>query len=84
MALHRKTLRIVTYNIHRCRGLDGRTLPQRAIDVLAGLKADIDFVRRIVERGIHQLGQQPEGNRSETQHAGPDLGDLPRGGTTTS
>src|SRR5437868_540368 len=30
----RPTLRIATYNVHRCRGLDGRTRPERTAAVL--------------------------------------------------
>ena len=29
MEAHWKTIRVATYNIHRCRGLDGRTNPER-------------------------------------------------------
>src|SRR4029453_9918441 len=36
-----RKLRVVTYNIHRCRGLDGRTRPQRIAAVLATIDADI-------------------------------------------
>ena len=32
-----RKLRVVTYNIHRCRGLDGRTKPQRIAAVLASI-----------------------------------------------
>jgi hypothetical protein len=31
---HKRTIRVATYNIHRCRGLDGRTLPARIADVI--------------------------------------------------
>jgi endonuclease/exonuclease/phosphatase family metal-dependent hydrolase len=34
-------LRVVTYNIHRSRGMDRRTRPQRIADVLAPLNADV-------------------------------------------
>ena len=30
-----RTLRVATYNVHRCRGLDGRTNPVRIADVVA-------------------------------------------------
>ena len=36
MTSRRHSLRIATYNIHRCRGLDGRTRPERIADVLQG------------------------------------------------
>jgi len=47
----RKTLRVVTYNIHRCRGLDGRTLPSRAIDVLRSLDPDIVALQEVIGAG---------------------------------
>ena len=47
----RKTLRIVTYNIHRCRGMDGRTLPHRCIDVLRSLNADIIALQEVIGAG---------------------------------
>jgi len=34
-------LRVVTYNIHRSRGMDRRTRPQRIADVLGPLEADV-------------------------------------------
>ena len=58
--MHRKTLRIVTYNIHRCRGMDGRTLPQRAIDVLAGLNADIIALQEVIGAGPNDSGHAEE------------------------
>jgi len=56
----RKTLRIVTYNIHRCRGMDGRTVPQRAIDVLANLNADIIALQEVVGSGPYASGHAEE------------------------
>ena len=69
--LHRKTLRIVTYNIHRCRGMDGRTVPQRAIDVLAGLNADVIALQEVIGAGPERLGAR-RGNRRGARHG---LGD---------
>ena len=37
---HVRTVRIATYNVHRCRGMDARTLPQRVAAVIAGLPPD--------------------------------------------
>src|SRR5438477_1998403 len=56
----RKTLRVVTYNIHRCRGLDGRTLPHRAIDVLRSLDADIIALQEVVGAGPNGSSQAEE------------------------
>ena len=44
------TVRIVTYNIHRCRGLDGRTRPSRIAAVLASINADIVALQEVVGR----------------------------------
>jgi endonuclease/exonuclease/phosphatase family metal-dependent hydrolase len=56
----RKTLRVVTYNIHRCRGLDGRTLPYRAIDVLRSLDADIIALQEVIGAGPNGSSQAEE------------------------
>ncbi len=36
-----KLLRVVTYNVHRCIGTDGRLSPQRIAEVIASCQADI-------------------------------------------
>jgi endonuclease/exonuclease/phosphatase family metal-dependent hydrolase len=41
-------LRIVTYNIHKCQGLDRRILPARIISVIADLDADILCLQEVV------------------------------------
>jgi endonuclease/exonuclease/phosphatase family metal-dependent hydrolase len=41
-------LRVVTYNIHRCRGLDGRTRPERIAAVLATINADIIALQEVI------------------------------------
>ncbi len=40
--------RVITYNIHRCRGLDGRSRPQRIIDVLREIDADVVALQEIL------------------------------------
>ena len=62
----RKTLRVVTYNIHRCRGLDGRTLPHRAIEVLLTLNADIIALQEVIGAG--------SGDSSHAEEIGAGLG----------
>ncbi len=47
----RPTLRIATYNIHRCRGLDGRTRPDRIASVLRGIDADVVALQEVVGAG---------------------------------
>jgi endonuclease/exonuclease/phosphatase family metal-dependent hydrolase len=49
-------LRIVTYNIHKCRGLDGRTSPARIISVLDPLDADIVCLQEVVNAPGTRLG----------------------------
>lgn len=41
-------LRLVTYNIHKCRGLDSRTSPARIISVIEPLDADILCLQEVV------------------------------------
>jgi endonuclease/exonuclease/phosphatase family metal-dependent hydrolase len=50
------TLRIVTYNIHRCRGLDGRTRPDRIAAVLRDVGADIVALQEVVGSGAYGGG----------------------------
>jgi endonuclease/exonuclease/phosphatase family metal-dependent hydrolase len=41
------TVRIATYNIHRCRGLDGLTRPRRIVDVLRLIDADVIALQEV-------------------------------------
>ncbi|HEX5412957.1 MAG TPA: endonuclease/exonuclease/phosphatase family protein [Terriglobia bacterium] len=47
------TLRIATYNIHKCRGLDQRVHPRRISQVLGELDADIVALQEVVGQGSH-------------------------------
>src|SRR4051794_30964010 len=47
------TLRIVTYNIHRSRGIDRRTRPDRIAAVLRDIGADIIALQEVVGAGAH-------------------------------
>src|SRR5947207_1956421 len=49
-------LRIATYNVHRCRGLDGRTRPDRIAAVLRTIDADIVALQEMVGPGPHGGG----------------------------
>jgi endonuclease/exonuclease/phosphatase family metal-dependent hydrolase len=49
-------LRIATYNIHRGRGLDRRTNPERIADVLRPLEADIIAMQEVVGPGKASAG----------------------------
>ena len=44
--MHR--FRIATYNIHKCRGVDGRSSPERIARVLAEINADIVSLQEVV------------------------------------
>jgi endonuclease/exonuclease/phosphatase family metal-dependent hydrolase len=56
----RPTLRVATYNIHRCRGLDGRTRPARIAAVLKGIDADVIALQEVVGRGPATGGHAEE------------------------
>jgi endonuclease/exonuclease/phosphatase family metal-dependent hydrolase len=56
----RPTLRIATYNIHRCRGLDGRTRPERTAAVLKAINADVIALQEVVGPGPHDGGHAEE------------------------
>ena len=53
-------LRIATYNIHRCRGLDGRTRPERIIAVLSSIDADVVALQEVVGAGPRGGGHAEE------------------------
>jgi endonuclease/exonuclease/phosphatase family metal-dependent hydrolase len=44
-------LRIATYNIHRCRGLDGRTRPERIAAVIKSIGADVVALQEVLGAG---------------------------------
>lgn len=41
-------VRVATYNVHKCRGLDGRVRPDRIAQVLAELDADVVALQEVV------------------------------------
>lgn len=43
-----RTIRIVTYNVHKCRGLDRRVLPERIAEILRPLDADIIAMQEVI------------------------------------
>jgi endonuclease/exonuclease/phosphatase family metal-dependent hydrolase len=53
-------VRVVTYNIHRSRGLDRRTRPKRIADVLASLDPDIVALQEVVGPGLTGPGHAEE------------------------
>ena len=59
-------LRVVTYNIHRCRGIDRRTRPDRVAAVLSAVDADVVALQEVI-------GSGPRGN-SQIEEIGAALG----------
>jgi endonuclease/exonuclease/phosphatase family metal-dependent hydrolase len=55
-----RTVRVCTYNIHRGRGLDGRTRLERIAGVLAGIDADIIALQEVVGASPLKAGQAAE------------------------
>jgi endonuclease/exonuclease/phosphatase family metal-dependent hydrolase len=47
----RRAFRVATYNVHRCRGLDGRTRPERIAAVLRSVDADVVALQEVVGAG---------------------------------
>lgn len=43
-----KLLRVATYNVHKCRGLDGRVRPDRILKVLQEIDADVVALQEVV------------------------------------
>lgn len=55
-----RTVRVATYNVHRCRGLDGRTSPARIAKVIRAVEADVVALQEVVGAGPHTAGQAEE------------------------
>jgi endonuclease/exonuclease/phosphatase family metal-dependent hydrolase len=51
-------IRVATYNVHKCRGLDGRTSPQRIASVLESLRADVIALQEVIGGGPRGTGQE--------------------------
>lgn len=56
----RPTLRVATYNIHRCRGLDGRTRPGRTAAVIRAIDADVVALQEVIGAGPNDGGHAEE------------------------
>ena len=50
-------MRIATYNVHKCRGLDGRVRPERIAKVIASLGADVVALQEIFEEQTEYLAK---------------------------
>ena len=57
---HWRTLRVATYNIHRCRGMDGRTSVQRVADVIRSIEADVVALQEVIGAGPTTGGHAEE------------------------
>jgi endonuclease/exonuclease/phosphatase family metal-dependent hydrolase len=53
-------LRVATYNIHRCRGMDRRVIPARIADVLRDIDADVVAMQEVVGAGPSGQDQAEE------------------------
>ncbi|HMK44041.1 MAG TPA: endonuclease/exonuclease/phosphatase family protein [Dissulfurispiraceae bacterium] len=60
MRQKRIPLRVATYNVHKCRGLDGRTDVRRIAAVLKSLKADVIALQEVIGPGAKKMGQDEE------------------------
>lgn len=56
----RERFRVVTYNIHKCRGLDRRVRPARIVEVLHELNADIIALQEV----LSIEGKRPEDHQA--------------------
>jgi endonuclease/exonuclease/phosphatase family metal-dependent hydrolase len=50
-------IRVVTYNIHRCCGMDRRVMPRRIADVLSSLNPDVIALQEVLGPGSKGRGQ---------------------------
>lgn len=49
-------LRVATYNVHRCRGLDRRVRPERTAAVIGALEADVCVLQEVLGAGPADSG----------------------------
>ena len=55
-----RTLRVATYNIHRCRGMDGRTNPARTAEVIRSIDADVIALQEVIGASATAAGHAEE------------------------
>jgi endonuclease/exonuclease/phosphatase family metal-dependent hydrolase len=53
-------IRILTYNIHKCQGLDGRVLPARIVEVLRAIDADVIALQEVLSVHGHPEKDQAQ------------------------
>jgi endonuclease/exonuclease/phosphatase family metal-dependent hydrolase len=60
-------LRVATYNVHRCRGIDGRLRPERIVDVLREVNPDVAALQEVVS-------EEGDGQDNQARYIGETLG----------
>jgi endonuclease/exonuclease/phosphatase family metal-dependent hydrolase len=55
-------MRVVTYNVHKCAGLDQRVMPRRVAEVIRGLQADVIGLQEITEPQAQRIAELLEMN----------------------
>lgn len=68
------TLRIASYNVHKCVGTDGKRLPGRIVDAINAVGADVMALQEVDRR----LGPRPAALPRELILTGTDFTPLPR------
>ena len=48
MSMKKSQLKVATYNIHKCRGLDQKTSPERIVEVIQQMDADVVCLQEVV------------------------------------
>ena len=51
-------LRVVTYNVHKCRGLDRRTTVMRIAEVLGEIRPDIAALQEVLEDQAEAIARE--------------------------
>jgi len=51
-------LRVVTYNVHKCRGLDGRAIPARIAAVLREVDADVIALQEVLDQQAEAISAE--------------------------
>lgn len=59
MSMEKAQLKVATYNIHKCRGLDQKTSPERIVEVIRQMDADVVCLQEVVHapEGLPQFNQ---------------------------
>lgn len=52
------TIRVVTYNVHKCRGMDRRTRPARVAEVLREVNPDIAALQEVMQHQVEVIASE--------------------------